>query len=52
MVGGYFIKPLQGAKFKKFGEQIINIQPDYDGSNQINVLTRSSCLNNEAIIEL
>ena len=50
MVGGYFIKPLQGAKFRKFGEQIINIKFDYDGSNHINGFTCMSLLNNEAII--
>ena len=31
--GGYFIKPLQGSKFSKFRNKIINIKSSDDGSN-------------------
>ena len=33
MIGDYFTKPLQGAKFRKFIEKILNVQSSNDGLN-------------------
>ena len=44
IIGGYFTKPLQGAKLRKFWQQILNIKPDGDVLNQKNGINAQECV--------
>ena len=44
MIGDYFTKPLHGDRFRKFWENISNIQPGDDGSNHLDGIYSQECV--------